>query len=267
MRQYLTFFKLRFITSLQYRSAAIAGVLTQFFFGIVYILVYLAFYESNNVSVPMTFQQLVTYIWLGQAFYSLTYVFYRDKELMNMIKNGDIAYELCRPQVLYFKWYIKILASKVASTLLKFLPMLIIALLLPSPFNLSLPSNFNTLIVFIISLLIATLLVTSIVTLFHIITFFTIDDRGVLSFLGAFAELFAGLIVPIPFLPRVLQILASILPFKYMSDLPFRLYSGNISLRDSLPNIIIQVIWVVILIALGYLLSKKALKKVVVQGG
>ena len=39
MRFYLSYFKLRFISGLQYRFAAIAGILTQFFFGIVIIMV------------------------------------------------------------------------------------------------------------------------------------------------------------------------------------------------------------------------------------
>ena len=43
MRAYVSYFKLKFISGLQYRSAAIAGIATQFFFGFVYIMVYSAF--------------------------------------------------------------------------------------------------------------------------------------------------------------------------------------------------------------------------------
>ena len=48
MSYYLSYFKLRFITSLQYRAAALAGISTQFFFGFVFIMVYVAFYESGK---------------------------------------------------------------------------------------------------------------------------------------------------------------------------------------------------------------------------
>ena len=44
MKSYLNFFKLRIITNLQYRAAALAGISTQLFFGFVYIMVYLALY-------------------------------------------------------------------------------------------------------------------------------------------------------------------------------------------------------------------------------
>ena len=37
MRSYINYFKLRIITNMQYRSAALSGIVAQFFFGIVFI--------------------------------------------------------------------------------------------------------------------------------------------------------------------------------------------------------------------------------------
>ena len=48
MKSYSSYFKLKFITGLQYRAAALAGIATQFFFGFVFISVYIACYESGN---------------------------------------------------------------------------------------------------------------------------------------------------------------------------------------------------------------------------
>ena len=87
MKGYLTYFKLRCITNLQYRAAALAGMFTQFFFGLIFTMVYLAFYESNpNSSLPMNISNLVTYMWLQQAFYSLIYPYDREQEFIGMIK-------------------------------------------------------------------------------------------------------------------------------------------------------------------------------------
>ena len=41
MRAYLNYFKLRIITNLQYRAAALAGIGTQLFFGLTYIMLYI----------------------------------------------------------------------------------------------------------------------------------------------------------------------------------------------------------------------------------
>ena len=50
-------------------------------------------------------------------------------------------------------------------------------------------------------------------------------------------------------------------------DLPFRIYISNISIDTAIKGIIIQFIWIIIIGILGYVLSKSALKKAVVQGG
>ena len=60
MKTYISIFKLRFINGLQYRTAALAGIATQFFFGFVFISVYIAFFESNNsLNLPMNLQEII----------------------------------------------------------------------------------------------------------------------------------------------------------------------------------------------------------------
>ena len=75
MKQYISFFKLKFSVGLQYRAAAIAGLCTQLFFGLVFIMVYIAFYGSGDASnVDISLRQIITYMWLNQAFFSLIYI-------------------------------------------------------------------------------------------------------------------------------------------------------------------------------------------------
>jgi hypothetical protein len=52
---------------LQYRAAAVAGFGTQVFWGLMRIMIFEAFYRSSSADQPMTFPQVVTYVWLGQA--------------------------------------------------------------------------------------------------------------------------------------------------------------------------------------------------------
>lgn len=44
MRKYIAFFRLRFSMGLQYRAAALAGIVTQFVWGTMEILMFRAFY-------------------------------------------------------------------------------------------------------------------------------------------------------------------------------------------------------------------------------
>ena len=85
MTSYLSYFKLKYITGLQYRIAALAGLSTQFFFGFVYVSIYVAFYESGGSNLPMKLEEVITYIWLEQAFFALIYMLHRDKEILDKI--------------------------------------------------------------------------------------------------------------------------------------------------------------------------------------
>ena len=268
MKQYISFFKLKFTVGLQYRAAAIAGFCTQLFFGLVSIMVYIAFYGSGDaVDTDITLKQLITYMWLNQAFFSLIYIWHRDNEILNMIKNGDVSYELCRPQNLYLMWYIRILSSKLSSVTLRCIPLIIIVLLLPKPYNLSLPYSINSLIIFIFVLILSSLLVTGLVALFYVLTFYTTDGKGVMSMYSSIAEILSGQIVPIPLFPKILKGIASLLPFAYISDFAFRIYCGNIVGIEIWKGIIIQMFWIVVIIFVGMKLTDKILQRVVVQGG
>ena len=143
MKKYFTYFKLRCLTNLQYRSAAIAGLLTQFFFGMVFIEVYIAFYSSGDGSVPSE----------------------KDPKLFEMIKNGNLAYELVRPDNFYFKWYVKIYSKKIIAVLLRFAPVLLVAFILPEPYRLSLPPSTEHLGIFILAIFVSSILVCAIVML------------------------------------------------------------------------------------------------------
>lgn len=267
MTSYLSYFKLKYITGLQYRIAALAGLSTQFFFGFVYVSIYVAFYSSGGENLPMTLQEVINYIWLEQAFFALIYMIHRDKEILGKIKNGNISYELIRPQNLYFMWYFKIYGEKLSNVTLRFLPVLLVSLILPKPYGLVLSTNIYVTVLFLITLILSSFLVTAIILIYHIICMFTLDSKGVISIFMTTSDLLSGLVIPIPFFPKILQRVLDFLPFRYVSDFPFRLYSGNIDISYAFQGISIQIIWIIILVVLGNILMSKATKKAVIQGG
>lgn len=267
MRSYLSYFKLKFITGLQYRAAALAGMSTQFFFGFVYVSVYIAFYETGSGTIPMPLEELVSFLWLNQAFFALVYMWYKDKEILNMIKNGNVAYELCRPQDLYSMWFFKIFGERLSNVTLRFIPVLLVALLLPFPYRLDLSITLIRFLIFLVSFILSSILMVSLVLLYHVICLFTLDEKGIVNIFMIVSDILSGLVLPIPFFPLWLQNISNFLPFRYVSDFPFRLYVGNISLEEGLIGIIVQIIWIIILIIIGRLITKKALNKAVIQGG
>jgi ABC-2 type transport system permease protein len=267
MRPYSSVLKLRLINGVQYRAAALAGVATQFFWGFMYIMIFEAFYSHSTSQPPMTFQELIAYIWLQQAFLALIALWFRDNEIFDLITKGNVAYELCRPCEIYGFWYAKLLAGRISAALLRSFPILVVVFLLPQPYKLMLPPSFTTFLLFIFSLILGVFILVSISMFIYISVFITMSPTGSLLMLAIIGEFFAGLILPIPLMPTWLQTIANMLPFRWTMDFPFRVYSGHISENEALIGLGVQIFWLIVLVGFGRLALKKALSKVVIQGG
>lgn len=227
MKKYLSYFQMRFNTMLQYRASAIAGVCTQFFWGLMQILIYIAFYKSatsNNISL----EQLVSYVWLRQAFFSLLNHI-TDPEIRTCVESGNISYELTKPLDLYWMWYSKTVSSRLSTALLKCLPILLITAFLPVGYSLKLPINWMAAILFLISIVLGTLIMSAVVNLFYVSIFYTTTSKGTVSIFYAILEFFGGGFIPIALMPLFWQRVCYIVPFGLATDLPFRIYTGNIS--------------------------------------
>ncbi len=260
-------FKMRLRQGLTYRTAALAGVATQFFWGMILIMMFTAFYGETEAVNGFSRSHLVSYIWLQQAFLAFIALWMRDSDLFALIESGNIAYELCRPINLYAFWYTKLLSTRLSSAALRCLPILLVALFIPKPYNLILPGSGVTLIMFILSLLLGVMINVAISMFIYISVFITLSPTGSLLLFSVVGEFLAGMVIPIPLMPEALRQILNFLPFRYTADLPFRIYSGNLSRTESITGIIIQLVWLILLPVIGDWLMKKALKHLVVQGG
>jgi len=267
MITYLALTKMRFINGLQYRAAALAGIATQFGFGFMFISMYLAFYRTNPSAFPMEISQVVSYIWIQQAFLALYVTWFYENDIFSTIVNGEIAYDLARPVDLYGKWFCQCTARRLSSAVLRCFPILIVGFLLPQPYKLLLPPDVLQLVLFVISSFLALSVDMAFSMFIYISTFYTMSPRGVLAVGAVLADFMGGHIVPLPFFPDGFRQVAMMLPFAAMQNMPLRIYSGNISGTDALTGILFQVCWFAILFILGKAWMKSTLKRVVVQGG
>ena len=152
MNPYLSLLRVRFLNGLQYRAAALGGLSTQFFWGIMLVFIYKAFYGSSVSSNGFSYKDLVTYIWLQQGFLSFIFLYDWDSEMLDMITTGGISYELCRPVHIYQVWYVKLLSKRLSRGILRFVPVIILGFLMPYPYNLSLPESPVSFLLFIVTL-------------------------------------------------------------------------------------------------------------------
>ena len=267
MRQYLSFFRIRFLAGLQYRAAAWAGVATQFAWGGMNILMFWAFYRTDPASFPMTMPQLSSYIWLQQAFLAMFMTWFYDNDIFDAISSGSIAYELCRPCDLYTMWFVKNMAIRLSRVVLRCVPLLLFAAVLPDPFGLRLPPDALSALLCPLAMILGFLVLIAFSMLIYISAFFTLCSTGIRILTTSVMEFFAGAVIPIPFFPTWLQPIINALPFASMQNTPFLIYTGHLSSTQALQSVGLQLIWLIGLLVLGRLLMKKATGKVVVQGG
>ena len=267
MKKYLSFFKIRLTTGLQYRAAAWAGVATQFTWGGMTLLMFWAFYQNGENAFPMTFPELSSYIWLQQSFLALFMAWYFDNDILNAVTSGNIAYELCRPVDIYSMWFTRNMAVRMSRAMLRCMPILIVAVFLPKPFNISPPASILSGLLFLVSMTFGFLVMVAFSMLIYISTFYTMSPLGIRILATSVIEFLAGAIIPIPFFPEALQKIMHVLPFASMQNTPFLIYNGYADGANMLWGILIQIGWLVGLVVIGKALMKQALKKVVVQGG
>ncbi len=267
MRKYLTFFRMRFVMGLQYRAAALGGLVCQFFWGAMAILAFKAFYDADPSAFPMTLPATSSYIWLQQALLTLVSMGGIDPEFFNVIQNGNVAYELCRPVDVYGMWYTRSAATRVANALMRCVPVLAVAALLPSPYGLTAPPDLPTFLLFLVSLTMALGVITAIGMIVYMFTFHTISPRGVRLIAVGIGDFFSGNIVPLPFFPEGFRQVSELLPFSATANVPIRIYTGDLAGQEMAGLMLMQAFWIAALVAIGKLLEWKELKNVVVQGG
>lgn len=263
MKPYLAIFIIRIKTLFQYRAAALAGICTQAFWGIIYLMIFRAFYSEASQGQPLTLGQAVTFMWLGQALLQLL-PWNLDKEVAAQVRSGNIAYELVRPMHLYGLWWARSLALRLVPTALRALPIFLVAGLL---FGLEAPVSMEALVAFLASVILAFLLSASITTLMMIALFWTISGEGLQRLLPHIVVLFSGMVVPLPLFPRWMQPFLDVQPFRAVMDIPCRLYTGLIPASEAVYYLAFQAAWTAAFVVLGWWLLQKAMRQFVIQGG
>jgi ABC-2 type transport system permease protein len=253
----------RFRTLLQYRAAAVAGMGTQLFFGLVLVMIYEAFYRSSSGPQPMAYQDVVTYVWLGQAFLAML-PWNVDRELQALIRSGAVAYELLRPLDLYATWYCRVVALRTAPTLLRSLPIVVAARLF---LGMRPPPSLGSAGAWALAMVGSLLLGCAITTLMNISLLWTISGEGLAQLVPALVLVFSGMLVPLPLLPAWAQPVLNALPFRGLIDVPFRLYLGHIPPEQVGPLLAHQLAWTAALVLLGRWVLARGQRRLVVQGG
>ncbi len=263
IRGYGAVLRARFSMLLQYRAAALAGLGTQVFWGMIFLMVYEAFYASSTAAKPIGMDALIAYIWLNQAFLGML-PWNVDKEVMAMVRTGSVANELLKPLDLYNLWFVRALAWRSAPTLMKSVPLLLIAWMF---LGLKPPPDWASGGMFLLTITGALFLCSAMTSLLNISLLWTLTNQGLTRIATAVITLLSGSLVPLVMLPDWAQPWLMALPFAAMRDQPFRVYSGHIAPSQAWGVLCLQLGWTLLLVMFGKWLLARGMRRLVVQGG
>lgn len=267
MKKYISYFRMWLVMGLQYRAAAYGGIITQFFWGFMEIAAMHAFRESNPSAYPMTMEATCSYIWFQQAFIAMLSARVFDGEILESVRSGNIAYELCRPVRIYDLWFFRSTASRLSGAGLRCIPILLVALFLPKSYRLSAPASMEQFALFLLTLGLAVLVAVSYIMLIYISGLYTVSSDGVRRLCSSLMDFLTGGYIPLPFFPTGVRQVLELLPFASMQNVPLRIYSGDLAGSAMYRAIGLQIFWLTTLVAIGRLLCGRAEQKLMIQGG
>lgn len=271
LRGYAALAGARLRAMLQYRAAALAALTTQLFWGLLRLMILDGFYRSAPQASDFGTEHLASYVWLGQALFAL-FPHAVDPVVAERVRGGAVAHELLRPLDLYAHWAVSVTGWRVGMTVLRAVPMVLIAavalpLLGVREWSLGAPAGAAAALGFAASVTLGLLTGTAITLVGQAMLLRTLSAAGWNALLPAVAWFCSGALVPLPYLADWAQAALALLPFAGLMDTPFRIYTGHLAGAAAALALLTQAAWVVALVAVGRLLLARGVRRVVIQGG
>jgi ABC-2 type transport system permease protein len=222
-------------------------------------------YSEHPGAFGVQLDQMVTYGVLGMA---LETIFNPGQGpqmyISSQIKSGTIEMDLVKP----LDFHLHMLAKNFGEILFRFATIVLPAGLIGLLFlNLQPPASVLNALLFILSLLLGYLVLFSLNFLIGLVAILTLDIRSIIWSYNSLLRFFAGQMVPLWLFPSWLGGLADLLPFKCIYFIPLSIYIGKLTDASLVEELIFQLVWVIVLMALCRWAWKAVHSKIVVQGG
>jgi ABC-2 type transport system permease protein len=247
-----------------YRQATVAGMFTNIIFGAMLVSVMLAAADAGRLPGGYTRSQLVAFVWIGQGLLNVTYVWgWRD--LADRIRSGEVTADLLRPVDPLVAYAASDLGRAAQSVIGRWIPPVLFGVLV---YDMYLPQRPLSYPLFALSVGFATLVSFGGRYLVNLWAFWLLDIRGPLTVWVFTSALLSGNYFPTRFLPGWAQWLAwCATPFPCMFQVPLDIAVERTSLTTAVATVALQLAWIVVLFALCRIVQRRALLRLVVQGG
>ncbi|HEU5160174.1 MAG TPA: ABC-2 family transporter protein [Streptosporangiaceae bacterium] len=251
-----------------YRLGALSEAVTNTVFGFLRAYILIALWQARPALGGYDVTDAVTFCFLTQALIGPVQIF-GGMELTERIRTGDVAIDLYRPADLQGWWLADDLGRAAFALGFRGVPPLVTGILV---FHLAVPSPAR-LAQFAVAVLLALLAGFGVRYVAAMCVFWLHDDRGVQAVSLVAAMFFSGLLLPLVVFPGALGVVANLLPWAALIQVPADVFLGKAGYfgLDGTAGLLatygFQAFWAIVLFAAGRLLTVAARRRLVIHGG
>lgn len=247
-----------------YRAVMLAGLGTNFFFGILRAAILMGLYGDKTMMEGLSRADALSYIAFTQAVIAYLSLF-GWYEVANQVYSGEISADLLKPLSYQFFWFGRDFGQALVNFVVRGVVIFAgFALLLEMAF----PQTALRWLLVALALLLAWLISFSWRFLINLSAFWLGDARGLLRVVFAASWFFSGFWQPLRFYPKWLREFAyTFTPFPYLLDAVFEVFSGVLTVPQTFIILLQQAAWGIGLLLLGQFILWRGVRKLVIVGG
>jgi ABC-2 type transport system permease protein len=263
MRTFLALTRVAIQRQFTYRAAAMAGLATNFFFGLLRAAVMVALYGDQTQVNGLTLQDAITFTGLSQAGIAFLSLF-GWLEIVYSVNSGQVGADLLKPMGYFGFWMAQDLGWSLVNLILRgFTIMAFYALV----FDISVPTSPGQWIALALALTFAWMTSFAWRFVINLSAFWSPNAVGICRLFFAMSWFLSGFFMPLRFFPEWFQRLCYLTPFPQMINTPIEIYLGELSAVQTVQALAVQVTWITVLAILGQLILMAGVRRLVIQGG
>lgn len=247
-----------------YRQATAAGAFTNTVFGFMRCYVLLSVAAVAGQVAGYEPAQLVTFVWVGQGLLAVVN-YWGQQELSERVRSGQVVSDLLRPVDLMAGFVAADVGRAGHAVLTRFVVPVAVGLLV---FDFYLPEHAYTYPLFVVSTLLGVLVCSACRYLVTLTSFWLLDARGAQMVWIVAAGFGSGLYFPLPVLPDwIVALIWVCTPFPALMQAPLDVLVERGGAGHAPVLIAGQVAWLAVTVGAGRVVQRRALRRLVVQGG
>lgn len=258
MNKYLLILKVSFTSFVSYRVSLVIRLIRDVLMTSFFLFIWSVLFKQKQLIGGYDFSSMVTYYIVARIIDQL-YTLDPSKVLAEDVVTGSLSTHLIKPyHYLGYMW-----GRAVGRRLARTLPSLIFVIAIFIVFNSSLvfPNSIIQTTLFILSVMLAWLLMFEIAIFVGETSFWISKISGINSAINQTILLLGGMWAPISLFSPIAQKIMGFLPFQYLYFHPIQIYQNKISIPVALHGLGIETVWILIIGVLIIVLWKKGIRR------